>query len=129
MARDAKKHKKGFYRYLKQKRKVQEGVTPPVTDTGRLVTTDKEKAEVFHFFASAFPDNCSPHSPQIFGLVGGNWGSNMSSTVSEDQVCDHLRNLNIHRSMGPNEMYPRLLRELADVVAKRLCMIFEKLWQ
>jgi len=48
LARDTKKNKKGFYKYLK--RKVQEGVLSLVNDTGELVTTDKETAKVINFF-------------------------------------------------------------------------------
>lgn len=42
---------------------------------------------------------------------------------------DSLRNLNIHKSMGPDERNPRLLRELADIVVKPLLMIHEKSWK
>ena len=50
MAKDGKKNKKGFYRYLNQKRKVQEGIFPLASNIGRPKTTDKEKPEVLNNF-------------------------------------------------------------------------------
>ncbi|KAK4826871.1 hypothetical protein QYF61_011990 [Mycteria americana] len=44
-ARAAKNNKKGFYRYINQKRKVKESVPPLMNKNGDLISTDEEKAE------------------------------------------------------------------------------------
>ncbi|KFQ62398.1 hypothetical protein N334_02973, partial [Pelecanus crispus] len=55
LARDIKNNKKGFYRYVNQKRKVKESVPPLMNKNSDLVSTDEEKAEVINnLFASVF---------------------------------------------------------------------------
>ncbi|KAJ7408467.1 hypothetical protein BTVI_59473 [Pitangus sulphuratus] len=60
------------------------------------------------------------------GLQGSNWARKVPLTVREGQVHDHLRNLNVRKSMGPNGIQPR---ELSEVVVKPISIIFEKLCQ
>lgn len=70
LARSAKK-KKYFYKNISWKRKVQKFVLSLGRNTSRMVSTNKEKAEVLNsFFASYFRGNFSSHSSQA-GLEDG----------------------------------------------------------
>ncbi|KFQ14520.1 hypothetical protein N330_10734, partial [Leptosomus discolor] len=71
LARDAKNDKKGFYRYVSQKRKVKE-----MSKSGKRVTTDQEEAEVLNdFFASVFTGNLSSCMSCEEGPQDGDSGS------------------------------------------------------
>ena len=43
---------------------------------------------------------------------GKNWEKEDLPAVSEDHICDHLKNLQVHKCMGPNEIHPRVLRQM-----------------
>jgi len=63
LARGVKNNKKGFYRYVSQKRKVKESVFHLTSKTGKLVTTEESKVEVLHnFYAPVFSGNLSSHT-------------------------------------------------------------------
>jgi len=85
---------------------------------GGLVTNNREKTEVFNnFFASFFDSNLSFQIYQAPEHQDRDWGNEVPSMTREDKVQDRLRNLNIQKSIRPNEMHPTVLREFTGVVA------------
>ncbi|KFP52464.1 hypothetical protein N323_08608, partial [Cathartes aura] len=49
--------------------------------------------------------------------------------VDTEIVRDQLYQLNVHESMGPDGIHPRVLKELADVMAGAFLSIYQRSWQ
>ncbi|RMC05539.1 hypothetical protein DUI87_18735 [Hirundo rustica rustica] len=130
MATSVKDNEKCFYKYIDGKRKGKANLCSLLDEGGNLVSADEEKAEVLNaFFASVFSgkttclqENCS------LGLVDGVREQNGPLIIQENAVRELLRCLDIHKSMGPDGVHPRVMRELADELGKPLSVIYQQSW-
>ncbi|KAK4810486.1 hypothetical protein QYF61_004266 [Mycteria americana] len=117
LARDVKDNKKGFYKYIGDKKKTRENVGLLLNETGDLVTQDTEKAEVLNaFFASVFTSKTGLQEYQAPETRGKAWSKEDVLFVEEDQIREYLSKLDVHKSMVLDRMQPRVLREPADVI-------------
>ncbi|CAM4677035.1 unnamed protein product [Caretta caretta] len=127
LARDVKSNKKGFFRYVGNKKKAKESVGPLMNEGGNLVTEDVEKANVLNaFFTSVFTNKVSSQTAAL-GIT--TWGIDGQPSVEKEVVRDYLEKLDVHKSMELDELHPRVLKELAAVIAEPLAIIFENSWR
>ncbi|CAM4574301.1 unnamed protein product [Caretta caretta] len=113
--------------YVSNKKKVKESVGPLLNEGGNLVTEDVEKANVLYAsFASVFTNKVSS---QTTALGSTAWGGGDQPSVEKEVVRDYLEKLDVHKSMGLDVLHPRVRKELADVIAEPLAIIFENSWR
>ncbi|KAJ7422908.1 rna-directed dna polymerase from mobile element jockey-like [Pitangus sulphuratus] len=101
---------------------------PLLKGTGTLATKVAKKTKILNtFFASDFTIKTDLRVTQE--MREKDWGKEYFPLVEEDWVRNHLVKLNILKSMGPDGMHTQVLRELVDIIAIPLLIIFERSWK
>ncbi|CAM4578709.1 unnamed protein product [Lepidochelys olivacea] len=96
---------------------------------GKTIRENVEMAEVLKdIFVSVF-----------IKKVGGDWMSNIvnasenevgsESKIGKEQVKNYLDKLDVFKSLGCDEMHPRILKSLTEEISEPLAIIFDKSWK
>jgi len=127
VASKAKTQPKAFWSLTKRRMKTKVGIAPLLADpedNDTLTFTDKDKAEILQRqFVGAFtrePVGPTPE-PQFHTKSTIN-----DVQLTETAVMEKLATLKIDKSQGPDGLHPRLLQELANIIAKPITLLFKK---
>ena len=108
---DVKANPRDFYRYINSQQKDIQGILPLNRKNGKGVAlSGLEKAEEFNGqFTDVFIKNEHTQVP----LLDRSAPFMNDIVVSKDGVTELLKGLNPSKALGPDELHPRVLKELA----------------
>jgi len=96
---------------------------PPLKDSsGNLITEDQEKTELLNL---QFQENFSQEDVSSIPFYNCSWPRMSSIKVSEHGILHLLTGLNTSKAAGPDEIYPRILKEVASEIAPVLRCVFQ----
>lgn len=128
IAKSVKDNPKVFWKYVNSKTKTKKGIGDihilDSTQTKITITNNQDKADVFsNYFASVFTNEPVHNIPEIQWIMPENSMPNVQfDTQSISKKLDHL---NVNKSCGPDNLHPRILKELSPIICDTLKVIYE----
>ena len=114
---------KRFFSYVKSLKKDAMGVAP-LLDEGYLVNEGRGKADILNRqFKSVFTTEDTSSVPTMDDTKYPNISP---LVITEAGVRKLLEGLNPHKAQGPDQLPPRVLKELASKISKPLTKIYKK---
>ena len=127
VAENSKVNPKLFWSYARRKLKTKTGIAPLLENKDKkdsLKFDDEEKANILSDqFSSVFSVEPEGDIPKINVRTDSKV---LELIITVDMVLEALQKLNVNKSVGPDGIHPRLLKELAEEIASPITLIFNK---
>ena len=121
---DVKANPRYFYRYINSQKKDTQDIPPLKRKNGKGVAqSDLEKAEEFN---GQLTDVFSKNEHTQVPLLDRSAPFMNDIAVSEDGVIKLLKGLNPSNALGPDELHPRVLKELATELGPVFAHLFQQ---
>lgn len=123
IASQAKTNPKLFWSHVRSKLKTKSGVAPLENENNELKFKEKEKADILQkqylsVFTKEPPGEVPPIEPCTTTTLS-------ECEVNEKIVMEKIKELNISKACGPDEIHPRMLKELVNYLSSPISVIIK----
>ena len=127
IAKGCKEDPSKFWKYVNDRCKTNVGISSLRDKDGNLKTSDKERADILNeFFTSVFLKEDMTNIPNM-GEGSFSKGKIMSDIeITPESVEKKLNALKPNKAQGPDQIPPRVLKELSKELAVPLSILFKK---
>ncbi len=124
LAREVKINPKKFFTYIRSKKKVKKNISPLTDEAGSITQDSKHMAKILNSnVASVFTTEDKETILEGPAPARGITPLEIYAISAED-VKKYLDKLDTNKSMGPDSLSPRLLKELKQQILQPLTNIF-----
>lgn len=124
IAEGAKCNPKRFFQYCNRKREGKVEIQCIKNKDGSLLYENKDIVDTLNGY---FVDNFTTEGTFIWPEEIVNSQSHLAEIeFGENEVLDKLRKLKTNKAAGPDGLYPRVLREVCEIISKPLLVIFRQ---
>ena len=115
---------KRFWSFVKSLRKDNSGVAP-LKDQGKIHADPVDKANILNWqYESVFTKEKEDEDTPV--LEGNTYPEMPNIMISQEGVLKLLKKINPHKASGPDMIPARILKDLSEVIAPILTIIFQR---
>nr|XP_047141316.1 uncharacterized protein LOC124816250 [Hydra vulgaris] len=123
LALNSKSNPKSVYAYINNKTRVKDSIKAIKLHNGIITNDNQEIVNTLNkFFASVFIQDDSPEEVLDENLLTKCSDPDFSISL----IQKHLSNLNMYKSVGPDNVHPKFLKECSESLSSSLAIIFVK---
>jgi hypothetical protein len=126
LADNIKNDCKSFYSYVRSKQRTKDKVGPLKDSLNNIITDDELTANLFNdYFSTVFTQedcSCIPEPVNIFDYSLGQ--GLLEIDITRDMVYKKLEKLKVNKCPGLDEIHPKLLFELRNIISEPLTKLY-----